>query len=239
MGITPQELSVAIYEITIFIILVFVGSILLYRYRKKRNLNILILALCIFVFSVAPLIHTIDIVYLSETPLWIDAGLGYNLAFALSAYGNILLALFFLRIYQKEKVNLLIAIYAVLNVINTILLINTSIQIAFFANEVSALPYMVSHLALALVLYIYMIISAFRSSQKEIPLKSRRGFQLIGSFGLCLLLAFVFFVMDFLAGRDYSFWVYLGWTMAAVGAIVAYLGYIMPDWLKKRWEIED
>ncbi len=236
MVITPQELSVAIYEIFIFIVLVIVGSILIYRYRKKHITNILILAICIYIFSIAPLFHMFDIIYLSDVTPWIDSALGYNVAFAMSAYGNILLALFFLRIYQKEKVPLLIGIYAALNIINTILLLNTSIQFAFYAIEISSLPYMAIHLLLAMVLYIYMIITAFKSSRKEIPLKTRRGFQLISMFGFCLLLAFLFFVMDFLLGRDYSIWVYFGWTMAAIGSIIAYLGYIMPDWLKKRWE---
>lgn len=235
MQLTPQELSVISYEFFIFVLLMAVGSILLYRYYKKRIGNILILGVCILVYAVAPFFHTLDILYFSKTPPWLDAALGYNLAYTMSAYGNILLALFFLRIYQKEHVIPIVIIYAILNIVNTSLLIYSSVQISI-GIATDQLIYLIFHLILALTLYIYMIRAAILSSNKEVTLKVRRGFQLIALFGLCLLLTFVFFVIDFILGAQYSPFVYVGWTSAAVGAILAYLGYIMPDWLKKRWE---
>jgi len=239
MQLTPQELSVISYEIFIFVLLIAVGTILLYRYSKKRIGNILILAICILVYAVAPLFHTLDIIYFSKTVLWENAAVGYNLAYIMSAYGNVLLALFFLRIYQKEHVNRIVIIYAILNIVNTSLLFYSSVQIALTGIIIDQLIYLIFHLLLAMTLYIYMIRAAILSSKKEVTLKVRRGFQLIALFGLCLLLAFIFFVIDFVLGSSYSPFVYVGWTSAAVGAILAYLGYIMPDWLKKRWEEPD
>jgi hypothetical protein len=239
MQLTPPEISVISYEIFIFVLLLAVGTILLYRYYKKRMGNILILAICILVFSVAPLFHTLDILYFSRTALWEHASFGYNMAYIFSAYGNILLALFFLRIYQKEHVNLIVLIYAILNIVNTSLLIYTTVQIALSGIIINQMIYLIFHLLLALILYIYMIRAAIISSEKEVTLKVRRGFQLIALFGLFLLLAFVFFIADFILGAHYSPWVYVGWTCAAIGAILAYLGYVMPDWLKKRWEEPD
>lgn len=239
MDLIPQALGVIIYEMFILGLLLAVGIILVYRYYKKRIVNILILAICILIFSVAPLFHTIDILYFSVTPPWTNTLFGYNLAFAFSAYGNIVLALFFLRIYQKEHVNLIVLIYAIPNIINTSLLIYTSVLMALTLTIIDQLVYLAIHLVLAMILYIYMIRAAVKSSQKEVTLKVRRGFQLIASFGLFLLLTFVFFILDKISGTNYTPWVYVGWTCAAIGAIIAYLGYIMPDWLKKRWEEPD
>lgn len=262
--ITSAELGALLYEIFVFAVTFSISLILFYRYHKKRNTNLLIFAFCILLFSLAAICQSLDILIFDQIPSFSETAVGYNFAFSMSAYGNILLALFFLRIYEREHTNLIISIYAILNIANTIILLstiflkashifypfvqilNTTIlldtryELAFPELDALRMFSLVVHLVLAMALYAYMISAAIRSSKKDVSLKVRRGFQLIASFGLFLMLAFSFFLMDFLWGQLfgwwYSPWLYIGWTSAAVGAIVAYLGYVMPDWLKKRWE---
>lgn len=260
-----SEIGAATYEWITFSVLIIVGTILVYRYFKKRDNNILILAICIYLFSIAPIMQSFDIFFFNYSPTWGVTSLGYNMAFTMSAYANIMLALFFLRIYSKERANLIVGIYALPNIVNTTFLINSSIErsssiirpLLFYPNvtildyvgvelsypDTTRIVYLLVHLILAMGLYIYIISAANKSSKKDVTLKVKRGFQLIAIFSLCLLLAFTFFILDFIWGSFlsvwYSPWLYIGWTIAIVGAIMAYLGYIMPDWLKKRWEITE
>jgi hypothetical protein len=260
--INSAELGALIFEISVFVITFSVSMILFYRYFKKRNNNLLIFAICILVFSFAAISQSLDILIFDQIPKYSETSLGYNFAFLMSAYANILLALFFLRIYEKENVNLIISIYSVSNIVNTTILVSTTFQksahilypllhilnTTLFENKELSFPEielirmmcLILHLALSMILYIYMTQAAVRSSRKDLTLKVRRGFQLIASFGLFLLIAFIFFIMDFISGALfrwwYSPWLYIGWTSATIGAIMAYLGYIMPDWLKRRWE---
>ncbi|NHI94163.1 MAG: hypothetical protein EAX96_16855 [Candidatus Lokiarchaeota archaeon] len=242
MQISPQELGAAICEISVFIILLIVGIMLIERYQKRKINNILILAICLLIFSIAPLMQTLDIFYFTDFFAPKEVALGYNLAFSMSAYANILLLLFYLRVYVEEstKVNIIVVIYAIFNILNTILLINTSIQLMINNITIDRTLFMVIHLALSMALYIYMVIQSTKSANKDVTLKVRRGFQLITGFGICLILTFAFFLMDFvwiiLFVSPYSIWLYIGWVCGATGAILAYLGYIMPDWLKRRWE---
>jgi len=242
MSITPQELGSVISEISVFVILLIVGIILIQRYRQRKMTNILLLAICLLIFSVAPLMQALDIFIFADFFYPKDIALGYHLAFSMSAYANIVLLLFYLRVYVEEstKVNLIVAAYAVINIINTILLINYSVQLAINNIQLDRTLNMILLLVLAMVLYIYMVVQSYRSAKKDVSLKVRRGFQLIMGFGLCLILTFVFFLMDFawiiLFASPYSFWVYIAWGCGGTGSVLAYLGYIMPDWLKKRWE---
>ena len=242
MQLSPQELGAAIFEIFTFAVLLIVAIILIQRYRQRKIGNILLLAICLLIFSVAPLMQTLDIFFFTDFFYPKDVAIGYNLAFSMSAYANIVLLLFYLRVYVEEstKVNLIVILYAVINIINTILLINTSIQLAVNNMQVDHTIYMILHLALAMMLYIYMVVQSSRSAKKDVSLKVRRGFQLIMGFGLCLILTFVFFLVDFawitFFSSPYSIWLYIGWGCGVTGSILAYMGYIMPGWLKKRWE---
>ncbi len=242
MPLMPYELEAVIFEVIVSTILFIVGFLLVNKYRNRKIADIIILASCILLFAVAPLMQALDIFIFKYLFAPVDSGLGYTLAFTLSAYANILLLWFFLRVYVEElsKVNVVVVIYATLNILNTIFLLYIPFYIIFTGIEIDRIVFLIIHLILSLILYVYMLIQAIKSSQKDIPLKSKRGFQLIAGFALFLILAFTFFVLDnlwtALFDMSYTIWTYLGWSSGAIGSVCAYLGYIMPDWLKKRWE---
>ncbi|MHA1301246.1 MAG: hypothetical protein ACTSO9_17630 [Candidatus Helarchaeota archaeon] len=83
-------------------------------------------------------------------------------------------------------------------------------------------------------------VSAFRMAQKDRPLVEKRGLQLIGITGICLAITNIMFVIDenitVYFGGDFSIFYYLAWIFAHVGVVFSYLGFILPNWLRKRWE---
>ncbi|HUY00162.1 MAG TPA: hypothetical protein VMV49_11445 [Candidatus Deferrimicrobium sp.] len=81
---------------------------------------------------------------------------------------------------------------------------------------------------------------ALRDSRKDRPLVEKRGLQLISILGISLALTNIMFVIDeFLTpyfGGNFSAFYYLGWICAHTGIVMAYLGVVLPNWLRKRWE---
>ncbi len=92
---------------------------------------------------------------------------------------------------------------------------------------------------MALISYGLITFFAFKEAKLNIDRLPKIGFNLIGVYGICIPLMFVFFTGDtllityvssFIAG--YTPFYYLGWCFALIGIIFGYLGYIMPNWLK-------
>ncbi len=92
---------------------------------------------------------------------------------------------------------------------------------------------------LTLISYGLISVFAFREASMNDERLPKIGFNLIGIYGICIALLFVFFTGDTLLinnvalfSRGYSPFYYLGWCFALFGVILGYLGYIMPNWLK-------
>jgi len=80
----------------------------------------------------------------------------------------------------------------------------------------------------------------FKDARADRPLVEKRGLQLIGVLGLSLALTNIMFIIDEQLtpyfGGNFSPFYYIGWIIAHTGIIFAYLGFILPNWLRKRWE---
>lgn len=87
---------------------------------------------------------------------------------------------------------------------------------------------------------IIITLAAFKSATKGETLVEKRGMQLLGMLGISLALTNIMFILDEFStvefGGNFSLFYYLGWIIAHIGIICAYLGFILPGWLKKRWE---
>ena len=85
-----------------------------------------------------------------------------------------------------------------------------------------------------------VIYSTLKFSRKDRPLVEKRGLQLISVLGFGLALTNIMFIIDeFMTpyfGGNFSIFYYLAWVCAYVGIIFAYLGFVLPNWLRKRWE---
>jgi len=92
---------------------------------------------------------------------------------------------------------------------------------------------------LSLVSYGLVSIFAFKEAKHNTDSLPKIGFNLIGVYGICIPLLFVFFTGDTILisnvesfSRGYTPFYYLGWCFAVIGVILGYLGYIMPKWFK-------
>ncbi len=82
--------------------------------------------------------------------------------------------------------------------------------------------------------------SAIKSSRKDRSKVEKRGLQLIALLGIGLALTNIMFIIDEQLtpyfGGDFSIFYYLAWIFAHLGVLCAYLGFILPNWLRKRWD---
>ena len=111
-----------------------------------------------------------------------------------------------------------------------------------FAEDVynSVLYYLMWHIVISVYIFTTLAVYSFREAkhtQQKIP---KAGFRLIGSYGIFVDLVFVFFILDLIIGTinesGYTAFYYLAWTSGGISVFFAYLGYVMPNWLKNRLE---
>jgi len=85
-----------------------------------------------------------------------------------------------------------------------------------------------------------MTIIAFNESKKATKNLIKKGSQYIGFSGISMSLINIFFVIDELIvpgfGGAFSIFYYLAWICAILSEIFVYIGFILPDWIRKRWE---
>ena len=93
---------------------------------------------------------------------------------------------------------------------------------------------------LTIISYGLVSIFAFREAKMNTERLPKIGFNLIGVYGICIPMLFVFFSIDTVLisfvesfSNGYTIFYYLGWCFALLGAFLGYLGYIMPSWFKK------
>jgi hypothetical protein len=64
--------------------------------------------------------------------------------------------------------------------------------------------------------------------------------QILALLGIGLAMANIMFIIEELLtpyfGGNFSAFYYLGWIFAHLGIGCASLGFILADWLRKRWE---
>ncbi len=81
---------------------------------------------------------------------------------------------------------------------------------------------------------------ALRDAKKSgTPIEKRR-LQILSPIGLSLAITNIMFTINELLtpyfGGNFSVFYYIGWIIAHMGVFCAYLGFILPDWLRRRWE---
>jgi hypothetical protein len=93
----------------------------------------------------------------------------------------------------------------------------------------------------SVILYILIGFLSFRTARKITERQGRTGFMFIGLSQICLIFFLSFMGMDLLViafspATGYTLFNFLGWAMGALFFLFAYLGLIMPGWLKRRLE---
>ena len=91
------------------------------------------------------------------------------------------------------------------------------------------------------IIYLRICFLSFRTGRKITERLGKTGFMFIGLSQICMILFLGFMGMDLLAialspATGYTPFNFLAWAMGALFFLFAYLGLIMPGWLKRHLE---
>lgn len=91
----------------------------------------------------------------------------------------------------------------------------------------------------SITIYLIIIIISLKARRMAEKKKARLGFLLFACSVFCMVIFFVFNIIENILivvfdHPGYSIWVYLGWIFALLFIILAYLSLVMPDFLVKR-----
>ncbi len=165
-------------------------------------------------------------------------------SFALVGFANLCLAYFVQIVFYEKKPRHLLYLYWVVELGLSILLpINA--MVGFFDNFYT----FALQLIISLILYLLQFIASINLSAKISPGKEhaahKRAIQAIGLAGFLLTLTIFCFVLQEFAGDigladslGCSYFIPIAWLLAGLSTFSIYLGYFMPDWLKKRYLLE-
>jgi hypothetical protein len=169
---------------------------------------------------------------------WLNTQLVYNLegyflllvyqwsaSLIAAAIGHLFIYLFTLEAFKEVKRKYVAPYIIFLGVVISSLLINienitTNWALAF---------------ALGLVtqgLLIYYAIKAMRLTDSKLY---KRGFLLVSFTAVLFILFFASYLIDSVTG-GWTIFLFVGWTLALISAVPTYIGYLLPDWFRRRYE---
>ena len=208
------------------------------KYRERRNLATLYLSIAVLSLGIAIWAtgagKVIDFYKTSNYDLHI-ANFGIIIGYIFTALANVFSMAFIAVIFMDENPYIPI-IFGILNGITMGMLI---VNLSFDPNAYDAiLIYLVWHIIMSLFTYITLALYSFKEAKKSEEKIPQTGFKMIGFYGIFVALVFILFITDLvmgmITGTGYTVFYYMAWISGAFSSIFAYLGYVMPDWLKNR-----
>ncbi len=148
----------------------------------------------------------------------------WSAALIAAAIGHLFIYLFTLEAFKEVKRKYVVPYLIFLGVVIAFLIGNINITFNWFLA-----------FTLGLVtqgLLIYYAIKAMRLTDSKVY---KRGFLLVSFTALLFILFFMSYLVDSLIG-GWTIFLFVGWTLALISAVPTYIGYILPDWFRKRYE---
>jgi hypothetical protein len=256
-------LAAVITEGVTFLVVSFVVAALYFRYFKRRKVAALTLAVAFnfWDFGALGLFTGKLIQYLSEQTIITDprftsigfSDFGINIGYGFSALSNVFIMLFVATVFTQSpmfrKTGMIVPlIFGALNGITVGLLIGATTNT--WPNPTYSLVPTIYHLVLTFISFSALIIFTRR------PLKSanlrweKAGFRFIILSGTSGILIYLFFAIDFVFGEfdftglpifDEGFtpFYYAAYVMAIFMCVFAYLGYVMPNFVRNWFKEQD
>ena len=201
------------------------------------------------------LIPDMALFFVPYTPA--DSDLPIDLATTLFAISNIFLLYFISNIFSNAKLfakfgNKFNILFVIITLIFCIVRMWTGISIFImkveivqvtptitaYANQWRILLFIIL-VIISLMVYSILIQSAISEAGRIDKKLHRRGFYLIAVSGILDISTWVFFIVDTIifgiTGIAITIYNYLAWTCAIIASFSAYLGYLLPNFLRKRW----
>lgn len=237
-----------IFETIVALILIILTFFLFSKYFERKKKPNLYLGLTFLSFTLATLTTALGRWIGFFSPISYDilsiTDLTLLISYIFIAISNCFAAAFFNSIFIQKGLEFAFIFFLLNGVVIGLLLPEIYYWIFIdqsfgLIREVTVTVIMASLAVLSLISYGLISILAFKEARLNIEKLPKIGFNLIGVYGICIPLLFVFFTGDTLLisnvelfSQGYTPFYYLGWCFALFGVILGYLGYIMPSWLK-------
>jgi hypothetical protein len=162
------------------------------------------------------------------------------------ATANCVLILFALSVFKTKKDNKFAIKYIIISLISAVLL---ALPQNYYGWTTSYIPEewrIFRTLTTGILMLTSFIVygrifkEAQRASKFVEEAWAKKGFQYISYAQLCWIILFLMLVADLVydlladAG-GYTFFYYIAWSMMVVATYFFYIGYLMPDWFKKKY----
>jgi len=245
-------LAAVITEGIVLVFVMFVVTMLYIRYFNRRKTTALALAvaftfwdiaiICLFVFRLLEYLDVNGLILVSDQ---IDfSGIGISLGYGFSALSNIFILIFVALVFSQSamfrRTGMIVPIlFAALNGVTIGLLIGVAIRL-WPAPEYTLAPTLY-HLFLTFMSFIALIIFTRQPLRHATLRWEKAGFRFIIFSGIFGILIYLSFTLDFLFGDNalgiisggYTPFFFFAYVFAIIMCGIAYIGYTMPDFVRK------
>jgi len=251
--VPETHLTAMIFELIAALAIFFIAIKIFQKWRERKTIATFYLSIALFSISLAAFIAFSGLVSWFGT--WWAAGftptlspeyysLSLPIGYCFVIPYDIFLILFTIQIFL-DKNNKKVLPFAVTGIILGILLFLPTNYWGVDPEPTDPSSTRIIILGLYLlynaIIYILLTYYAFKESRRTEQVLSRHGFRAIALGFISNLLVFVFFLMDSImlmlypGSPGYSIFVDLAWISGFFAAFFFYIGYILPDWFRKRF----
>ncbi len=241
MAVYPQFLFPMIYEFSIYFFALLMVITIGKRYRERKKPVIQYMFYFTFFMSISLFMAAFSRV-LRYTGLWVinifpEVKLEF-LAFTISfiAIGNIFMLAFCLEVFTKTgtKGKAGIATIVIYSILITGFIV-FAIWTGLFVEDLTELIWGVA-IGLSVPVYGWTMIAAFALASKLEKGPDRASTLFISLSPVSIIVVFVMFFLDRLAGGNFSPYYYAGWAFVILSMVTIYIGVIRPKFLFKKTE---
>jgi predicted neutral ceramidase superfamily lipid hydrolase len=207
--------------------------------RKSRIMTLLICA--IVSWATAAILDPVFITLgmgMSSNNYLAEQALGTSLQFGADAIGNIFLIAFITNVFYTKKYKWEMIVLIVLQAV--------VLPVGFYLTiiGIDAILIYVLHLVCSIIIYIVLAHAALKVRRKLVRDGGEdnvgiNGMVCIALSGIFLLAVLISFVLQEVATAVAIYntpFISLGWILAGIACVFIYFGYVMPSWIRKRWE---
>lgn len=248
-------LSATIMEGIVLVIATFVVIMLFIRYIRRRKSAALALAVAFAFWDIAVISLFINrlLEYLKEigkisSPIIFD-DFGINLGYGFSALSNVFIFVFVAIVFSQAPIfrrtgMFLPILFGTLNAITVGLIIGSTLT--SWPEPTYELIPTIYHLVLTLISFGSLIAFTIRPLRLASLKWERAGFRFIIASGVFGVLIYISFIIDLLLGDNfinvwghgYTMFFFFAYVFAILMCICAYLGYVMPNFIRNRFKEE-
>ncbi|MHA1129740.1 MAG: hypothetical protein ACTSRC_12565 [Candidatus Helarchaeota archaeon] len=242
------------FELVTAIIVLVIAVLVFRKWRARRTVATLYLSIALISIGIAAFVAFTGL--LSWMITWISNGYAntyspayYPLSLPIGYFFvipyNIFLVLFTIQIFLDKNNKKIIPFLIAGITIGILLFLPTNYWGVDPIDGVDAPSTRVIILGLFLLfnalVYILLTFLAFRESRKTTQKLYQKGFQAIAFGFIANLSVFIFFLLDSIlillnpSSLGFSIFISLAWIAAIIASFLFYVGYIMPNWFRKRY----